>query len=114
MDYIYVGGNASVFKLPFTENGNTTVYNGPSKIINNDTEERDIDKNDIDEMKAIFNPRNLDIKSIGNKYLHTLKLMKKPKLIKKGGRKRKHIRHKKTNKRKHKNCKNKTKRTGRR
>jgi len=114
LDYIYVGGNASVFKLPFTENGNTTVYNGPSKIINNDTEERDIDKNDIDEMKAIFNPRNLDIKSIGNKYLHTLKLMKKPKLIKKGGRKRKHIRHKKTNKRKHKNCKNKTKRTGRR
>ena len=114
LDNIYVGGNASVFKLPLTENGNTTVYKGPSKIINNDTEERDIDENDIDEMKAIFNPRNLDIKSVGNKYLHTLKLMKNPKLIKKGGRKRKHIRHKKTNKRKHKKCKNKTKKTGRR
>jgi hypothetical protein len=99
--------------LPLTNNKNYTNTKHtmvPSKNMNNKTEESDIDESDIEKMKAIFNPNNLDIEDIGNKYLDTLKLMKNTKLMKKGGRKRKHIRYKKTNKRKHKKCKNNSKR----
>jgi len=112
LDDIVVGGgyppdNKFNGILPLTNNinDNTEHIRESSKNMKNDTEERDIEK-----MKAIFNPNNLDIEDIGNKYLDTLKLMKNTKLMKKGGRKRKHIRHKKTNKRKHKKCKNNSKR----